>query len=33
MAVVVSVTKKPIKRYKPFPLNTVEAQKLISRKL
>jgi len=33
MAKVVSVSKKPKTKGRPIPLNTVEAQKLISQKL
>jgi len=33
VARVKTVLKKQVNKYKPFPLNTVEAQKLISRKL
>ena len=33
IAVVTEVKKKPTKKFRPYPLNTIEAQKLISRKL
>jgi DNA topoisomerase III len=32
-AVVESVTKKEVRKYRPCPLNTVELQKLASKKL